>query len=84
MALYSNIKDSDLIDYPDLEGSFDAANNEFTSSQPGDPGFKDTVWTLRFYEEDGIVRTSGEIVQEHIETGWTNKLSIELTKRADE
>jgi len=80
VVLYSNIKDNELIDYPDLEGTYDAAKEEFISIQPGDPGFKDTVWTLRFSEEAGVVRASGEIVQEHIETGWTNIISMELTK----
>ncbi len=84
MTLNSNIKDSDFIDYPDLEGSYDTAKEEFVSTQPGDPGFKDTLWSLKFYEKDGIVGASGEIVQEHIETGWTNIISIELTKIAAE
>lgn len=63
-----------------LEGKYDAKKNLFVATIPFEPGYKDVVLTLRFYEEDGVVKASGEDVREHIETGWKNIISYELIK----
>lgn len=84
MVLSANDVDDEDLEGSDLQGTYDAANNRFIYVYPVAPGMKDGVMTLTFYEEDGMVKASGENIQEHIETGWTNIISIELTKRADE
>ena len=63
-----------------LEGKYDAKKNLFVATIPFESGYKDVILTLRFYEEDGVVKASGEDVREHIETGWTNIVSYELVK----
>ena len=84
MVLSANDVDDEDLEGTDLVGTYDAANKKFTYVYPVATGMKDGVMTLMFYEEDGTIKARGENIQEHIETGWTNKLSIELTKRADE
>ena len=66
-----------------LEGTYDSANNKFTCDYSQTPGMKQ-VMTLSFYEEGDFIKASGERNEELVEKGWTNIISIELTKRADE
>jgi len=66
----------------DFEGTYDPTSNQLTYESSVTPGMKE-VLTLRFYEEDGAIKASGQRSQELIETGWANIISIELTKRAE-
>ena len=84
MVLSANDVDDEDLEGTDLVGTYEAANKKFIYVYPVAPGMKDGVMTLMFYEEDGTIKARGENIQEHIETGWTNIISIELTKRADE
>ena len=78
MVIKSIIEEED-----NFEGTYDAANNQFIYVEPGSPGLKDTILTLSFYEEQGMVKASGEIVLETIEEGWKQILAVELVKRSE-
>lgn len=75
----SNIEGND-----DLEGTYDAMKNEALCFHPGEPGFKDTVVTIKFYDEDGTIKASGEMVSESIELSDILKIPMEMVKRSDE
>lgn len=67
-----------------FKGIYDAEKNDFIYVEPASPGFKDTILTLNFYEEQGMVKASGEIVLETIEEGWKQIIAVELIKRSEE